>query len=95
MRVYGSDVFYSKLDNKENFQKLANFIKSPRQTILYRQVETIKNLFLFDTQFTQPLMNGLGFTRRVDLAAGLLMSKKSKKENEDNELNFNVDNFYG
>ena len=94
MRVYGSDVFYSRLDNKENFQKLANFVKNPRETVLYRQVEAIKNMFFLDTQITQPLMNGLSFSRRLDISSALLMSKKSLKENDNNELSFHVDNFW-
>ena len=94
MRVYGSDVFYSRLDNKENFQKLASFVKNPRETILYRQVETIKNMFFIDTQITQPLMNGLSFSRRLDIASGLLVSKKSTKENDDEGLMFHINNFW-
>jgi hypothetical protein len=92
-RVYGNDVFYSNIDSKENFMKLANFLKSPRQTILYRQVETIKNMLFIDTSIRQPLINGLSFVKYLDISASALLSKKSTKD-QDEQLNFNVDNFW-
>ena len=93
-RVYGNDVFYSHIDNKENFEKLANFIRNPRETILYKQMEAIKHLFIVDTQIRQPLMNGLSFNRYLDISAALMLNKKSGKENEDDGFSFNVDNFW-
>ena len=95
LRVYGSDVFYSLLDSKEKFEKLANFLRSPRETLLYRQVETLKNVFIIDTEVRQPLLNGLSFVRHMDIAASLLLSKKSTKSNiAEGELSYHVNNFW-
>ncbi len=93
LRVYGNDVFYSNIDKKENFMRLVKFVKSPRQTLLYRQVETIKNVFFVDTAIRQPLVNGFTFNRYLDISASALLSKHSNKE-QDDELKFNVNNFW-
>lgn len=93
LRVYGNDVFYSNIDNKENFMRLAKFVKNPRDTLLYRQVETIKNVFFIDTTIRQPLVNGLTFSRHLGISASALLSKKSSKESEDG-LRFDVDNLW-
>lgn len=94
IRVYGADIFYSRLDSKEEFQRLANFLRSPRETILYRQVETVKNVFVIDTEVRQPLLNGLSFNRYLDISASALMSKKSNKQNNENSLDYHVNNFW-
>ena len=93
LRIYGSDVFYSKLDEREEFFKLSSIVMSARER-LYRQVLTIKNVFLFNSHVTQPLANGLGFNTQFEVSAGVLVSKASSKTNVNDELNFDLDNFY-
>jgi hypothetical protein len=94
IRVYGADIFYSRLDSKDEFMRLANFLRSPRETILYRQVETIKNIFVIDTEIRQPLLNGLSFNRYLDISASALLSKASSKQQGENGLEYHVNNFW-
>jgi hypothetical protein len=93
LRIYGADVFYSKLDEKEEFQRLANFVKSAKDR-LYRQVLTIKNMFLVDSHFTHPLLNGFSFNTRLDANLAVLISKASSRNSADDEYNFDLNNFY-
>lgn len=94
IRVYGADIFYSRLDSKDEFMRLAAFLRSPRETILYRQVETIKNIFVIDTEIRQPLLNGLSFNRYLDISASALLSKASSKQQGENGLEYHVNNFW-
>jgi hypothetical protein len=92
-RVYGSDVFYSKLDSAEEFKRLANYLKNPRETALYRQTKTIRNIFLFETTVKQPLLNGFEFETHFDGSLGLFISKGSTKTKVDSDLEFDLNNF--
>lgn len=89
LRIYGSEVFYSKIDDLNELQKFAELFKGPRAN-LYKQIETIKNLFLVDSRVKQPLLNGFEFETTLDISAALLLSKASTRK----DSNFNLENFY-
>ena len=93
VRLYGADVFYSRLDSSDELKKFASFLKGPRAN-LYRQVLSIRNLLLIDSNVKQPLANGFEFETAVDISAALLVSKSSTKETDDNEIDFDLNNFY-
>lgn len=94
VRVYGSDVFYSELDSISKLKRLSDFLRNPREYLLYSQVNTIKNLFLIDSRVRQPLMNGFEFNTFMDTTFGLLLIKKSSKSESNQVRNFKIDNFY-
>ena len=94
LSAYGSEVFYSQLDSPEELRRLFNFVKDPRETILYRQVFTLKNLFLLDGRLRQPLLNGLEFNSFRDYSLGWLITKASSKKQENSKLDFDLNNFY-
>lgn len=93
LRVYGSEVFYSRLDNADELKRFAEYFKSPREN-LYNQVMTIRNMYLVDLRFKQPLMNGLEFTTSFDISAGMLINKASTRQVNNQNVNFDVNNFY-
>lgn len=95
LRVYGSEVYYSRLDSTEEIYKLADYFKSPRQN-LYTQIQTIRNLFLIDSHIKQPLLNGLEFETSLDISAALLISKQSKRTDKKSkyDYDFDLENFY-
>ena len=93
LRVYGSDVFYSRLDTTEEFKKLGDLFKSPRDN-LYKELMTIRNMYLVDSRVKQPLMNGFVFVNSLDISGGLLLSKQSQRDTSNGEYEFNLENFY-
>lgn len=94
VRVYGSDVFYSELDNIYKLKRLSDFLRNPREYLLYSQVDTIKNLFLIDSRVRQPLMNGFEFNTFMDTSLSLLLKKQSSKTDSDELRKFKINNFY-
>lgn len=94
VRVYGSDVFYSELDTIYKLKRLSDFLRNPREHLLYSQVNTIKNMFLIDSRVRQPLMNGFEFNTFMDTTFGLLLIKQSSKSDSNDLRNFKIDNFY-
>lgn len=93
LRIYGSDVYYSRLDNADEFTKLRELFSTPRDN-LYKQIMTIRNLYLVDSRNAQPLMNGFSFVNSLDIGGSLLLSKQSKRETSNNEYEFDLQNFY-
>ena len=96
MRAYGADIYYSRLDSAEELKKLADLFRGPREN-LYKQVMTIRNLLLIDSNVKQPLLNGLAFETSLDISAAMLIAKASSKQNidgEGDEIDFNLNNFY-
>lgn len=94
IRVYGSDVFYSELDSLDKLKRLSDFLRNPRENLLYAQVNTIKNMFLVDSRVRQPLLNGFEFNTFMDASLGLLLVKQSSKTDTNEIRDFNVRNFY-
>lgn len=94
IRVYGSDVFYSELDTMEKLKALSDFIRNPREKILYNQVNTIRNMFLVDSRVRQPLLNGFEFNTFMDSSLGLLIVKQSSKTENKDTKDFKINNFY-
>jgi len=87
-------VFYSRLDNIDELKQFAGYFKSPREN-LYRQVMTIRNMYLVDLHFKQPLMNGLEFSTSFDISAGMLINKASTRQTINNKVvDFDLNNFY-
>jgi len=94
LRVYGSQVFYSKLDSTQEMRNFTDlFFRSPLDN-LYRQMQVIKNVMLWNSRIKQPLMNGFEFETSLDVTAGLLVSKASTRQVQDVDTKFDLDNFY-
>jgi hypothetical protein len=93
LRVYGSQVFYSKLDSTEEMKNFTDYLRSPLDN-LYRQMMTIKNVMLWDSRIKQPLMNGLEFDTSLDVTVGLLVSKASTRQVQDVTTKFDLENSY-
>lgn len=94
IRIYGSDVFYSELDTAEKLQRLADFIRSPRDKLVYSDVDTIRNMLLIDSRVRQPLANGLEFNTFMDVSLALFINKESKKSESNGKKEFQVNNYY-
>ena len=86
-------MFYSRLDNADELKRFADYLKSPREN-LYKQVMTIRNLYLVDLRFKQPLMNGIEFATSFDISAGMLINKASTRQVNNQDVAFDVNNFY-
>jgi hypothetical protein len=93
LRVYGSQVFYSKLDSTEEMKNLTDYFRSPLDN-LYRQMMIIKNVMLWDSRIKQPLMNGFEFDTSLDVTVGLLVSKASTRQVQDVNTKFDLENSY-
>lgn len=94
IRIYGSDVFYSELDTKEKLLRLGEFLRAPRDKLVYSDVDAIRNLLLIDSRVRQPLSNGLEFNTFMDTSMALFIAKESKKTDSENKREFQVNNFY-
>jgi hypothetical protein len=92
--MYGVDVFYSQLDEMNELRKFREIFTNPKELFLYGNLQTIKNILLFDTKVRKPLFNGLEFSTYMDTSIGLLASKKGSKELVNEKLNFNMNNLY-
>ena len=55
---------------------------------------TIRNMYLVDLRFKQPLMNGLEFATSFDISAGMLINKASTRQSKNQDVTFDVNNFY-
>ena len=55
---------------------------------------TIRNMYLVDLRFKQPLMNGLEFDTSFDISAGMLINKASTRQSSNQDVTFDVNNFY-
>jgi hypothetical protein len=96
IRFYGSDVYYSCIDNVEEFKKLAQSLRGAKEN-LYKQVRTIRNMLLIDSNVKQPLANGFEFETSFDVSSSLLVSKASTKEvasDDETNIEFDLNNFY-
>lgn len=94
IRVYGAEVFYSELDDMEELKRLVIFLRSPREHLLYKQIDKIRNVLLVDSRVRKPLVNGLEFNTFMDVSIGLLTSKDSKKDDSASKRDFDINNFY-
>ena len=78
----------------EKLQKLTQFLRSPKEALLYAQVNTIKNMFLLDSRVRQPLLNGFEFNKFTDVGLSLLLNKQSSKTDTSAKREFKINNFY-
>lgn len=90
LKVYGAEVVFSQINSKEKFQQLAKFLKNPRDSILFKQLNTIKNVHAFKWRVCHPLGNGLAFHTSADLGLSLLLIKT----NNQNADSFMLNNLY-
>lgn len=96
IKLYGSEIFFSELNNSEKLLKVGKFLRNPRESLLYAQVNAIKNVFLIDSNVRQPLMNGFEFNTFMDVSASLLIQKESSKKDLPNEKReFVLNNLHG
>ncbi len=95
MKVYGTEVFFSQLNNKDRLQALGNLLRNPRESMLYGQLNTIKNVLLIDSNVRQPLANGLEFNTYMDVSAAVLIQKNSQKTDNGDVRDFSINNFKG
>jgi hypothetical protein len=94
LRVYGSEVYYSQLDNIDNLKKLGIFLKETPKDRLYKAVDVIKNFHLFDMRVRQPLRNGLEFNTFFDTSFAVYVKKESQKTENPKNYTFDIKNFY-
>ncbi len=78
----------------EELRRLVVFLRSPKEHLLYKQVDKIRNVLLVDSRVRKPLVNGLEFNTFMDVSLGLLTSKNSKKEDSVAKRDFDINNFY-
>ena len=93
-RVYGSDVFFSVYDERTEWKKLGEFLSTPRDKLLYSEIERIRNMFLIDSRVRQPLLNGFEFNTFMDSSLSLYTDKDSTKTDQDSSRNFQINNLY-
>lgn len=91
--MYGSEIYFSQLDNKDELTALARWFVNPRESYLYGQYSFIKNVLLVDSNVRQPLANGFEFNTFFDFSGAFLLSKDSTKTEEGEEKKFNINNF--
>jgi hypothetical protein len=95
LKMYGTEVFFSQINNRERIQALGNLLRNPKESMLYGQLNTIKNVLLIDSNVRQPLANGFEFNTFMDASAGLLIQKDSKKTDSGETREFSINNFKG
>jgi hypothetical protein len=94
VRIYGSDVYFSEIDDASELKKLAEIFRSPRDKLLYTKVQALRNMFLIDSRVRQPLLNGFEFNSFMDSSFSLLLSKDSSKQDSADGRTYKLNNFY-
>jgi hypothetical protein len=95
LKLYGTEVFFSEINSKERMQTFGNILRNPRESLLYGQYNTIKNVLLIDSNVRQPLANGFEFNTFIDVSAGVLVQKDSTKTDSENGRKFSINNLNG
>ena len=94
VRCYDSDVFYIEMKQLEDLIKFAEFLRNPRDTSLYRQIEYVKSAVMLDKRIRKSLSNGFEMNTFVDITAAAYGSKNSKKTDTTTKREFDINNFY-
>lgn len=87
-------MFFSELDDASELRKMAEFIRSPRDKLLYAKVQAVRNMFLIDSRVRQPLLNGFEFNTFMDSSLSLVISKDSTKQDSAAKRTYDINNFY-
>lgn len=75
MRMFGSDLFFSKLETQEDMSKFISILKNPLDILGHNKHLYVENAYLLGNDIKQPLLNGLEFNMKLELSCGLLVIK--------------------
>ena len=94
VRSYNNEVYYAEIKDMEDLAKFAEFISHPRDSVLYRKVEYIKNSVFADNKIRKSLANGLEVSAQIEITAASYAQKNSNKIDASSKREFDVNNFF-
>lgn len=83
-----------ELKELEDLVKLAEFLRNPKDTSLYRKVENIKSIVLSDKRIRRSLVNGFEMVSFLESSATLYGSLNSNKVDTQVKRDFDINNLY-
>lgn len=94
VRLYGSEIFFSQLDNLEKISKIGGFFGDLKATLLYKETERIRNLVVFESHMHKALINGFEFQPAYSVGFSSYLSRGGQRTEKETGREFNFKFFH-